>query len=60
MQQHVSNVEKQIKEGSIGFENKAKIAFKDFLSSNQVEIALKKKSKARWSDEDLSRAFTLR
>lgn len=59
-QQHIYELEKQIKKGGIDFEDRVKIAFADFLTPNQIEIALKRKSKARWTQEELSRAFTLR
>lgn len=60
LKDHIMDVERQIKNDNVGFEDKVKSALKDFLSPNQVEILLKKKTKARWTQEELSRAFTLR
>lgn len=42
------------------FEKKIKTAFADILTPNQVEIVLKKKTRARWTTEELGRAFTIR
>lgn len=42
------------------FEKKAKELFKECLSTNQVDILLKKKTRAYWNKEELSKAFTLR
>lgn len=42
------------------FDKKVKELFKDCLSPNQIDIMLKKKTKARWTQEEFSKAFTLR
>lgn len=60
LQQHITDLEKQLNKAGIDLEDKVKIAFKDFLTSNQIEILLKKKKKARWTQQELSKAFTLR
>lgn len=60
LQQHISHLENKLKEGNLQFNDRVKEALKDCLTSNQVDIILKKKSKARWTQEELSRAFTLR
>ncbi|KAB0805345.1 hypothetical protein PPYR_02315 [Photinus pyralis] len=61
LKQKIAAMEMQLKElGGLKFEKRVKECFKDVLTSNQVDIALKKKSKARWTQEELSMAFTLR
>ena len=60
LKQDIFNLEKQVKEKGIKFEEKVKLMFKDYLTPNQVDIILQKKSKARWTAEELSKAFTLR
>lgn len=60
LKNHIFLLNQEIKKDKIEFEEKAKLAFKNFLTANQVEIALKKKCRARWTQEELSRAFTLR
>lgn len=60
LQQHISDLEKQLKNYGTNFEERVKRALKDTLTLNQIDIALKRKSKARWTQEELSRAFALR
>uniref|UniRef100_A0A1Y1K3A3 Uncharacterized protein n=1 Tax=Photinus pyralis TaxID=7054 RepID=A0A1Y1K3A3_PHOPY len=60
LQKTVRHLEKQLKGESTDFEVQAKFAFKNCLTSNQVDIILKKKKKARWAPEEVSKAFTLR
>ena len=45
---------------SSNFDNKVEESFKDLLTPDQIEIALKMKKKARWTQEELSRAFIVR
>ena len=49
---HISGLEQQIKNDQDGFEDKVKVVFKDILMPNQVEIALRNKSKACWTTEE--------
>ena len=42
------------------FETTIMEAFSDFLTPNQIDILTKKKTKARWTNDEISRAFTLR
>lgn len=49
-----------IQQQNIAFEEKAKDVFGNFLTSNQIDIALKKNSRARWTTEETSKAFTIR
>lgn len=60
LHQQMSDLEKQLKQDGIDFKDKVKVAFKDFLTSNQIDILLKQKSRARWTQQELSKAFTLR
>lgn len=60
LHQQISDLEKQLKQDGIDFKDKVKVAFKDFLTSNQIDILLKQKSRARWTQQELSKAFTLR
>lgn len=39
---------------------KVRAVLADFLSPNQIDILLKKKTKARWNSDEISKAFTLR
>lgn len=60
LQKKIQQVETLRQTGADDFEAKVKDIFANFLSSNQVDILLKKKSKARWTTEELAQAFTLR
>lgn len=56
----IAELRETIRKNELRFEERVKLAFKDFLSSNQVDIALKRKSRARWTQDDLAKSFTLR
>lgn len=56
----VSQLEDEKRTSNITFAEKVKLTFKDVLTANQVDIALKKKKKARWTQDELSKGFTLR
>lgn len=55
----IDKLEKRFNKRDVAFENKAKIAFDHFLSPNQVDILLKKKTKVRWTEEEFTKAFNI-
>lgn len=56
----VRELENRVKMDNIEFDKRVKQVFKEIFSENQIDILLKNKSKARWTSEELSKAFTLR
>jgi archaellum component FlaC len=56
----IRDLTEQIKEYGHQFEERVSLALQDVLTPNQVKIALKLQVKARWTQEELSKAFTLR
>lgn len=55
-----ANLENIIKENERDIQLKARELLAEFLTPNQVDIVLKKKTKARWTADELSKAFTIR
>ncbi|KAG8176300.1 hypothetical protein JTE90_010019 [Oedothorax gibbosus] len=59
MKQTIENLQTRRNKLDHTFEGKAKVALNHFLSSNQVDILLKKKTKVRWTEEEFTKAFNI-
>lgn len=59
-QKKIDDLKKKLTVSNLNIETKIKEKLEHFLTSNQLDILLKKKIKARWTSDELSQAFTIR